>query len=650
MKHREIRIAGVLSKHQKGFGFVIPDNKEETEGRDVFISPDDMKSAMNKDHVSVKIKSISNHSRGLEGQIEKIVTRARAEIVGTLSVRQGLGIVTPESNKYGEEVSVRKRDFNGASIGDIVVVRILRWPSKDHKAEGRVSEVVSRKGEPGGEIKALIRAHQIKDQFPRVVLYEAESISESIAEADLVGRQDLRNDTVFTIDGADAKDLDDAVSLSVLDNGNYQLGVHIADVSHYVRRGSPLDMEALRRGTSIYLIDQVIPMLPKDLSNGICSLHPAVDRLTLSITMEINLEGEVISHNIFESVIRSKARLVYTSVSNLLENNVVEESEIDSHIQGHLQQMQELANILRKKRQDRGSLDFDFDEAYITLDKAGIPVSIETAERRVANRMIEEFMLVANETIAEHFHHMELPFVYRIHEKPSVDRILEFQRFLSGLGLTMKGSADHVHPKTLNTILNQVEGTEIEHVVNSVMLRSMKKAFYGTQCLGHFGLGVSYYCHFTSPIRRYPDLIIHRIIKESLQGTLNKDRIKLYRQSVEEAADQSSITERKAEELEREVEKLKKAEYMSYHLNEEFEGIISGVNNFGFFVEIPNTIEGLVRVDTLKDDYYLFEAERYRLLGQNSNKTFSLGDKVQIRVDTVDVRKREINFVIVGKS
>ena len=646
MKHREHRVTGVLTKHPKGFGFVIPEQKEETNGQDIYISPIDMHNAMHQDQVSVKITGTGFQNRKLEGRIDKVVQRARTEVVGTLTMRRGYGIVVPESTRFGEEVAVRKRDFNGADLGDKVVVRILRWPSKDHMAEGKVTEIVSRKDEPGGDIRALIRSYQIQEAFPTLVLDEAEEMAEQTLDAEIRNRRDLRNHVVFTIDGADAKDLDDAVSLERLTNGHFQLGVHIADVSHYVRRQSELDHEALKRGTSIYLIDQVVPMLPPVLSNGICSLSPNENRLTLSVSMEIDREGTVISYEIFESVIQSRARLVYTAVSDFLEDKENPPVNLDKAVQETLIGMEQLAALLRKKRQDRGSLDFDFDEAYITLDKAGIPISVETAERRAANRLIEEFMLVANETIAEHYHHLDLPFVYRIHEKPSVDKIQEFQRFLMGLGLTMKGSADHVHPKTLNDILGRVEGTNIEHVVNTVMLRSMKKASYNTQCLGHFGLGVLYYCHFTSPIRRYPDLIIHRIIKENLHRTLQKDRLKQYEQETAEAAEQASITERRAEELEREVEKRKKAEYMSYHIDEEFDGVISGVNAYGFYVEIPNTIEGFVRSDNLPDDEYRFEADRYRLIGVRHHNVYSIGDKTGIRVESVDIKKREINFAL----
>jgi ribonuclease R len=645
-KSKERRVTGILSKHRRGFGFVIPENKEETQGRDIFISPVDMESAMDKDTVTVRICSQGTAGSSIEGRIEKVIERANKEVVGTFVSRRGYGFIIPEYGKGAEEVLILKKDFNGAKSGDKVVADMVRWPAKGRQPEARIKEILSRKGEAGGDIKALIRAFQVRDFFPEKVKSEASAIPQVLKAKDMDGRRDLREKSIITIDGADAKDLDDAISLERLPNGNYLLGVHIADVSHYVKEGAPLDKEALKRGTSIYLIDWVIPMLPQELSNGICSLYPGVDRLTLSVSMEIDNRGEVVSHDIFESVIHSKERMVYTDVSDMLENGDEKLIKRYSHIYEQLKLMQELASILRKRRQDRGSLDFDIDEAHITLNEKGIPVSVEAAERRTANRIIEEFMLAANETIATHFFHLELPFVYRIHEKPAPEKIVEFKRFLLGLGIQLKGNPENIHPKSLNEVLNQVRDTGKEHVVNSVMLRSMKKAAYSVDCLGHFGLGMKYYCHFTSPIRRYPDLIIHRIIKESLSGSVYGDRIKKLKQKTLEAADNSSLMERKAEELEREVEKLKKAEYMTYHIDEEFDGIISGVASFGFFVQIENTIEGLVKVDSLDDDYYIHEAEAYRFIGRNNKKTYTLGDPISIRVDSVDLAAREINFVL----
>ena len=642
-RNKEEIIVGTLSKHRKGFGFVIPDNN--TEG-DIFISHSGINDAMNGDTVAVKLLTREETERTREGVIQIILKRAITEVVGTFEKSKRFGFVVPDDRRLNDDIFILKKDFNGAQRGDKVVVEIKKYPDKGNSAEGRIKEIISRSGEVGGDIKALIRQYNLSKEFPAKVNTEAEKVAGDISNDDFVGRRNLRNKTIITMDGADAKDLDDAISVEKLENGNYLLGVHIADVSNYVKDGSSLDKEALKRGNSVYLIDQVVPMLPEALSNGICSLNPKVDRLTLSVDMEINPKGRVVSHEIYESVIHSKERMVYADVSDMLEKNAVDLQSKYAHIYTDILLMHELAKILRKAREERGSLEFDFDEAYISLNEKGIPISITTAERREANKIIEEFMLIANETVAEHFYWMEIPFVYRVHEKPSAEKIDEFKRFIQSFGLSLKGNTENIHPKNLNEILKKIEGKPEEHVVNTVMLRSMKKAFYGTECEGHFGLGVKYYCHFTSPIRRYPDLIIHRIIKESLNGKLDTKRIKGLRKKTENAATTASETERQAQELEREVEKLKKAEYMSYHVGEVYPGIISGIASFGFFVEIENTIEGMVKVDYLNDDYYDYEATKYRLIGRRTNKIYTLGDKVTIKVHSVDIQNREINFTV----
>ncbi len=641
-KRKEEIITGILSKHKKGFGFVIP----ELEGEDIFIAPTSMNGAMNGDTVSVRLLPPGETSRSREGVILTIINRAVIEIVGTFEKSKRFGFVVPDDRRINDDVFVLKKDFKGAKTGDKVVVKITKYPDKADSAEGKIDEIISRSGEAGGDIKALIRQYHLTQEFPEKVEAETKKINLKISADEIKKRVDLRDQTIITMDGADAKDLDDAVSVEKLANGNYLLGVHIADVSHYVTDGSQLDKEALKRGNSVYLIDQVIPMLPKLLSNGICSLNPKVDRLTLSVNMEIDDKGKVVNHDIYESIIHSKARMVYRDVSDILENNDPELIEKYKGIYPNILLMDELAKVLRRARDSRGSLDFDFDEAYIILNEQGIPTSVETAERRVANRIVEEFMLIANETVAEHFFWMEIPFVYRVHETPSLEKIEEFKRFIRSFGLVLKGNPDNIHPKALNEIIKKVEGKPEEHVINTVMLRSMKKAFYGTECEGHFGLGVKYYSHFTSPIRRYPDLIIHRIIKEAIEGKLDVKRIKALKKRTEKAALTSSTTERQAQELEREVEKLKKAEYMTYHVGEVYDGIINGVTSFGFFVEIENTIEGLVRVDYLNDDFYDYEASKYRLIGRRTNKIYALGDKVTIKVHSVELQDREINFTV----
>ncbi|MBK5262384.1 MAG: ribonuclease R [Peptostreptococcaceae bacterium] len=641
----EPKETGTLMKHKKGFGFVVPD--EET-GNDIFISTDDMNNAMNGDKVSVRVTGSSTATGKREGIIENIITRNITEIVGTFDSSNNFGFVISDDKRQNDDVFIKKNDFKGAKKGDKVVVTISKYPEKGHKAEGFISEIISRYGEVGGDIKALIRSYNLIKTFPSSVNAEATAISKKETMTEAVKRLSLKDRKIITVDGADAKDLDDAISLSRLPNGNYLLGVHIADVSHYVAEGGRLDKEALKRGNSVYLIDQVIPMLPTVLSNGVCSLNEKVDRLTLSIDMEINGEGKVVNHVIYESVINSTARMVYSDVSDIIEDKSVDLISKYAYIYEEILLMDELALILRKKRVDRGSLDFDFDEAHITLNNEGIPISIEIAERRVANKIIEEFMLLANETVAEHFYHLEIPFVYRIHEKPALEKMEEFQAFIRGFGITLKGTPENIHPKALSDVLKKVENQSYENVVNTIMLRSMKKAFYGVDCEGHFGLGVKFYCHFTSPIRRYPDLMIHRIIKESLKGKLSESRIKSLKKKAIEASSIASATERKAQELEREVEKLKKAEYMSKHIGETFDGIISGVSNYGFYVELPNTIEGMVRVSFLMDDFYDHDSQNYRLIGRDKHKVYALGDKIVIKVKDVNIPDGEIDFMVVN--
>ena len=543
------------------------------------------------------------------------------------------------------KIYIPKKAFSGAKNGDIVVAAITGYPDRKNSAEGKITGILARAGEPGGDIKAIIRQRGLFFTFPSKAAAQAKAISKAgVGEQDMAGRRDLRGENIITIDGADSKDFDDAVSVKRLDNGNFLLGVHIADVSHYIGEDSPLDKEALKRGNSVYIINQVVPMLPKELSNGICSLNEGEDRLTLSVDMEITPEGDITEHNIYESVIRSKHRMVYTDVSDIIENDDRELAAKYSDIYDMLMDMKELAQILRSKREAAGSLDFDLDEAYITLNEKGVPVSVNLCERRTANRMIEEFMLAANKTVAEQFFWLELPFVYRVHEKPDAEKMQEFRTFLMGLSIRLKGEGGNIHPKALNEILEQVAGTSYENVVNTVMLRSMKKAFYSTECEGYFGLSMKYYCHFTSPIRRYPDLIIHRIIKEYLHGGIDDERIAVLSKKTQEAAETSSVTERAAIELERDVEKMKKAQYMSYHIGESFEGVISGITGYGMYVELENTIEGLVRLDRMYDDYYDAYPEQYRIVGQRTNKVYSLGQRVSIIVSDADYYEGTIDF------
>lgn len=642
-KKQRPAVTGILSKHKKGFGFVIPD--EGSFDRDIFISPSDMNGAMEGDRVEVDLIPEYLWEQSPQGIITKVTDRKLKEVAGFFDKGKKFGFVVPVDRKHNEDIYIPKKAFSGAKNGDIVVAAITGYPDRKNSAEGKITGILARAGEPGGDIKAIIRQRGLFFTFPSKAAAQAKAISKAgVGEQDMAGRRDLRGENIITIDGADSKDFDDAVSVKRLGNGNFLLGVHIADVSHYIGEDSPLDKEALKRGNSVYIINQVVPMLPKELSNGICSLNEGEDRLTLSVDMEITPEGDITEHNIYESVIRSKHRMVYTDVSDIIENDDRELAAKYSDIYDMLMDMKELAQILRSKREAAGSLDFDLDEAYITLDEKGVPVSVNLCERRTANRMIEEFMLAANKTVAEQFFWLELPFVYRVHEKPDAEKMQEFRTFLMGLSIRLKGEGGNIHPKALNEVLEQVAGTGYENVVNTVMLRSMKKAFYSTECEGHFGLSMKYYCHFTSPIRRYPDLIIHRIIKEYLYGGIDDERIAVLSKKTQEAAETSSVTERAAIELERDVEKMKKAQYMSYHIGESFEGVISGITGYGMYVELENTIEGLVRLDRMYDDYYDAYPEQYRIVGQRTNKVYSLGQRVSIIVSDADYYEGTIDF------
>ena len=642
-KKKRHTYTGILSKHRKGFGFVACDEIED----DVFIATSSMHGAMNGDEVEIDLIPEYLWRDSPEAIITKVLSRNTTEVVGTFDKSKKFGFVIPESKKQKEDIFIRKKDFSGAKKGDKVVVQITRYPDQHNSAEGRISEIISRAGQPGGDIKAIARTYDMRETFPSRANAEAKAMKrQGVREEDIQKRKDLRGKHIFTIDGADSKDFDDAVSLDILPNGNYRLGVHIADVSHYVKEDGPLDKEALKRGTSVYLLNQVIPMLPKALSNDICSLNPYQDRLTLSVDMELTPEGTLVNHEIYESVIRSAARFVYDDVSDLLEEGKWSLGKKYEPFREDLLSMHKLALKLEEKRHERGSIDFDLDESEIRLNEKGIPVSVEIAQRRSANKMIEEFMLLANETVAEHFYWMEVPFLYRVHEKPETEKIESLKIFLRSFGILLRGNRSSIHPRAVSNILEQVKGKPSENVVSSVTLRSMQKAYYSTSCEGHFGLALKYYCHFTSPIRRYPDLMIHRIIKAVLHHGVDGKLTRHFAKAASEAAELSSAAERKAIEAEREVEKMKKAEYMSYHVGEVFDGIISGVTGFGLYVQLENTIEGLVRIDSLYDDYYDYDAEKYALKGRRNGKTYKLGDTARIFVDNVNTDRGEIDFLL----
>ncbi|MBQ3421548.1 MAG: ribonuclease R, partial [Romboutsia sp.] len=512
---------GKFVSHRKGFGFVESD---EEFTQDLFITADCVNTAIHNDRVIAEITSPATDEKRAEGKIIKIIKREVTEVVGLFKPSRNFGFVIPDNKKFNQDIYIPKKFFSGAKENDKVVVEITVWPSEDRNPEGKIIEVLGKKGERGVEIDSIVKAHGLPEEFPKKVLDEAEVVAIPIPQEEIDRRLDIRDLKTFTIDGADAKDLDDAVSIEMLDNGNFKLGVHIADVTHYVKEKSKLDKEALKRATSVYLVDKVIPMLPKTLSNGVCSLNPFEDKLTLSIFMEINDKGEVVKHDIHETIINSKARMTYTEVSDILENDDEKLKKTFSHMVDEFLLAEKLARILMKRRERRGAIDFDFPEAKIILNKEGEVVDIKHYERRISNRIIEEFMLVSNETIAEHYFWLGLPFVYRVHETPSAEKMEDLSKFVATFGYTIKGDLEEVHPKALQSIVEKIKGTREEEAISTILLRSIKQAKYEPTCIGHFGLAAKYYCHFTSPIRRYPDLQIHRIIKEQLNNKINQKR------------------------------------------------------------------------------------------------------------------------------
>lgn len=638
-------ITGKIEIHDRGFGFLIPD----IEGiKDLFIAKTNLMGAMNGDRVVAKIIKEGRNGKRTEGIIINIVERVNKNIVGIYEDNKSFGFVLPEDKRIQNDIFISKKDRNGAKKGQIVMVEITRWPDGKRKnPEGKVVEILGRPGDKGIDIDIIIRKYNLPEDFPPSVLNSALDIEDFITEDEIKGRLDLRNVKMVTIDGEDAKDLDDAVSIERLENGNFKLGVHIADVTHYVKERSVIDKEAFKRATSVYLIDRVIPMLPKKLSNGICSLNPKVDRLTLSCIMEVNRQGKVVNHTIAQSVIKTNERMTYTDVTKILRDNDVELIERYKDLVDDFKAMEELCKILRKKRLDRGSIDFDFEECKIILDEKGKPIDIKPYERAIANRMIEEFMLLANETVAEHMEKLKVPFVYRIHENPDAEKLEKFKAFIYNLGYNDITWGEEVNPKALQRVLDKFKGENEETIISTLLLRSMMQARYSPECAGHFGLAADYYCHFTSPIRRYPDLQIHRIIKEYLNKELTENRSKKLVSIVDSAAKQSSEMERVAQEAEREVDDLKKAEYMKDRIGEIFEGMISSVTGFGAFVELPNTIEGLVHITSFRDDYYIYDEDRLILIGERNKKIYRLGDKLKVLCSKVDILSREVYFEIV---
>lgn len=634
-------LSGRLQGNAKGFGFFIPDNGDE----DVYISAENLNGAMHNDRVLIRL--LKRNGRSKEGEVVKILERANKTVVGTFERDKNFGFVVPDDKRIYQDIFIPKDEIKDVKNGYKVVVELVRWPHKRRNPEGRIIEVLGHKDDVGTDIVSIIRQYNLPEEFPEEVQKAARKIPQTIPEEEIRRRKDLRHLRIVTIDGADAKDLDDAISIERKKNGNFLLGVHIADVSYYVRENDIIDREAYERGTSVYLVDRVIPMLPKELSNGVCSLNPDEDRLAFSVLMEIDNEGMVINHEIAESVIRSRKRMVYEDVTRILEENDSELIEKYKDYVEDLRNMETLAEILRNKRMRRGSIDFDLDETKITLDLKGKPIDVMPYERGVSNRIIEEFMLVCNETIAEFMAWNEVPFVYRIHERPEIEKMLEFNEFIHNFGYHLKGVSGDIHPKALQNLLEKIKGSREEGIISTVMLRSLKKARYSDDNAGHFGLAARFYCHFTAPIRRYPDLIIHRIIKEFLNGRLNEERVEYLQEVLPGMADHCSQRERLAEEVEREVDDLKKAEYMLDKIDMEFDGIISGVTHYGLFVQLENTVEGLVRITALDDDYYVYHEKHYCLIGERTRKVYRLGDNVRVKVVNVDISSRNIDFVLV---
>ena len=638
-------VRGRVSAHAKGYAFVVP---EEPGYDDIFIPPGETNNALNGDIVLAKVTKESSGARR-EGTIVRILERGVKQVVGTYTESANFGFVIPDDKKFNGDIFIPKHASKGAVEGHKVVVNITVYPEGRMSAEGEVVQILGHRNDPGVDILSIIYKHGLPIEFPEDVMEQAQKVPDKISEEDIKGRRDLRNEVYVTIDGADAKDLDDAVSVTRLDNGNFKLGVSIADVSYYVTENSPIDKEAYERGTSVYLVDRVIPMIPHRLSNGICSLNPKVDRLTLTCEMEINERGVVVSHEIFESVIKTTERMTYSDVNKILVDQDEELREKYHDLVPMFEDMEELAAILRKKRMKRGAIDFDFKEAKVIVDDDGHPTDVVIRERSVAERLIEEFMLAANETVAEHFHWLELPFIYRIHEDPKEDKLQRFFEFITNFGLIVRGKANTVHPRALQEIIEEVQGKPEEMVVNTVMLRSMQQAKYYPENLGHFGLATDYYTHFTSPIRRYPDLIVHRLIRTYIiKGEMDPQTQEKWSALLPEIAQHTSKMERRAVDAERETDELKKTEYMEDKIGEEFDGIISSVTNFGIFVELPNTIEGLVHVSYLTDDYYHYDERQYAMIGERTGNVFRIGDEITVRVISVDKEERSIDFEIVG--
>ena len=635
-------IEGTFRAHEKGFGFI-----DITQDEHIHISSENTNDALNGDVVLVKILDENVKQKSKEGKIVKIIKRDIEKIVGTFQDSKNFGFVVPDDKRIVTDIFISKKNFLGAKNKQKVVVKITKYPQKGKNAEGKIVEVIGDIDEAGVDMECLIKEYGLPYEFSKDVIEEAKNIKEEVEKKDIPNRVDLRNETIFTIDGEDAKDLDDAVCVKKLPNGNYKLGVHIADVSYYVKENSKIDKEALNRGTSIYMLDRVIPMLPKNLSNGICSLNAKKDRFTLSVEMEIDENGNVISSEIFKAVINVTERMTYTNVNKILENS---DKKIIKKYEKYIEEfklMAELAHILDDRRKLQGSLDLDIPESKITLDENGRAVDVGKYELTFANTLIEQFMLTANETIAEKFYWLEAPFIYRVHEVPNMEKVIELNKFLYNFGYKIKGSKDNIHPMEFSKILEDIKGKEEEMVISTLILRTLKVATYQSQNKGHFGISSKYYCHFTSPIRRYPDLFIHRMISKYLDKKydIEEEFKEKYKQLATKVAEQSSDREKIAQKVERDSQDLKKAEYMQNKIGEVYDGIISSVTAFGIFVELENTVEGLIRFENLgENEYFIYDDEHKHLISNKTSKIYKLGDKIKIRVIEANKETRKVAF------
>ena len=635
-------IEGIFRRHERGFGFVVVEDQED----DIYIAKEDSKDAFSGDRVLVKLKKKSNGARQ-EGIILKVIEHKKDTLVGTFQKNKNFGFVIPDDKKLCRDIFISKKNFGKARNNHKVLVKITKYPQKGKKAEGKILEVIGNVNEAGIDMLSLIKDYDLPYRFPKDVVKEAQKFGDKINPNDIEGRVDFRGKyDIFTIDGEDAKDLDDAVCVQKLENGNYKLDVHIADVSHYVQENTLLDKEALLRGTSIYMLNRVIPMLPRELSNGICSLNEGQDRYTLSVSMEIDSKGKIISSEVFKGIINVTRRMSYKDVQAILDNSNEEVVAKYKEYISDFKLMEELAKILKEKRLAKGYLNLDIPESKIILDQDGYAIDVCKYETTFANEIIEQFMLAANETIAEKFYWLKAPFIYRVHEEPDIEKVNELNKLLFNFGYKIHVKEGKIYPAEFSKILKEVEGKPEEKIVSNMILRTLKVAVYDSENKGHFGIASKYYCHFTSPIRRYPDLFIHRIISKYLKNdyTMSEKQVEFYNKVAESDAKQSSDREKIATQVERDSVDIKKAEFMSKKIGEQYEGIISGVTQFGVFVELENTVEGLIRFENLGDEYYEYDADHKILIGERSKETFKIGDKINIEVIDANKQEKRISF------